>query len=152
MARDLSARFEKAKFVVDVKSTGLFAVDPVLKKNGAVTGVKTSHGDIAAEVGCSFQYAQQVLRGLAEPLVVVTVEGERVIKVRGDADHPVSHGYTCEKGRALPQLHHGTERLVTAAAQVGARRYVYISGVGVAPDAQHLVKVSHQPACSWSEG
>ena len=43
--------------------------------------------------------------------IAVTVEGERVIRVRGDADHPVSHGYTCEKGRALPQLHHGTERL-----------------------------------------
>jgi phosphomannomutase/phosphoglucomutase len=47
VARDLSARFEKAKFVVDVKSTGLFAVDPVLKKNGAVTDYwKTGHSYI----------------------------------------------------------------------------------------------------------
>jgi phosphomannomutase / phosphoglucomutase len=35
LARDLSAQFEKALFVADVKSTGLFADDPVLKANGA---------------------------------------------------------------------------------------------------------------------
>ena len=29
--------------------------------------------------------------------------GERVLRVRGDRDHPVSAGYTCPKGRALPQ-------------------------------------------------
>lgn len=31
--------------------------------------------------------------------------------------------------------HHGTERLVNAAAKAGARKYVYCSGTGVAPDA-----------------
>ena len=36
VARDLSARHPNAKFVVDVKSTGSFETDPVLKKNGAV--------------------------------------------------------------------------------------------------------------------
>ncbi|MFM7718499.1 MAG: NAD(P)H-binding protein [Actinomycetota bacterium] len=34
--------------------------------------------------------------------------------------------------------HHGTERLVTAAKEAGARRYVYVSGVGVAPDARFV--------------
>jgi len=33
------------------------------------------------------------------------------VKVRGDIDHPISRGYTCEKGRALPQWHHGSSRL-----------------------------------------
>ena len=37
--------------------------------------------------------------------------GERVLRVRGDRDHPVSAGYTCPKGRALPQLHHHPDRL-----------------------------------------
>ncbi len=37
LARDLSSRQPNAKFVVDVKSTGLFETDPVLKRNGAVT-------------------------------------------------------------------------------------------------------------------
>jgi len=44
LARDLSARHPNAKFVVDVKSTGIFEIDPVLKKNGATTDYwKTGH-------------------------------------------------------------------------------------------------------------
>lgn len=43
--------------------------------------------------------------------IVVTLEGDRVVKVRGDQDHPVSRGYTCEKGRALPRAHHDPRRL-----------------------------------------
>lgn len=43
--------------------------------------------------------------------IVVTVEGERVLQVRGDADHPVSRGYTCSKGRGLAAWHHGDSRL-----------------------------------------
>jgi phosphomannomutase/phosphoglucomutase len=55
IARDLSSRVKHAKFVVDVKSTGLFEVDPVLKANGAVTDYwKTGHSYIkrrTAELG-----------------------------------------------------------------------------------------------------
>jgi len=44
LARDMSAQHPGAKFVVDVKSTGIFAVDPVLKAQGAVTDYwKTGH-------------------------------------------------------------------------------------------------------------
>lgn len=43
--------------------------------------------------------------------IIVTIEGESVVKVRGDIDHPISRGYTCEKGRGLPQWHHGSSRL-----------------------------------------
>jgi phosphomannomutase/phosphoglucomutase len=47
LARDLSAQFKNATFVVDVKSTGLYAVDPVLKANGAKTDYfKTGHSYI----------------------------------------------------------------------------------------------------------
>ncbi len=47
LARDLSARHRNAKFVVDVKSTGLFETDPVLRKNGVVTDYwKTGHSYI----------------------------------------------------------------------------------------------------------
>ncbi|MGE3303184.1 MAG: phosphomannomutase/phosphoglucomutase [Hyphomonadaceae bacterium] len=47
LARDLSAHYRDAKFVVDVKSTGLYAVDPVLKANGAsVDFYKTGHSYI----------------------------------------------------------------------------------------------------------
>ena len=47
LARDLSERIRAAKFVVDVKSTGLYEVDPVLKANGVVTDYwKTGHSYI----------------------------------------------------------------------------------------------------------
>ena len=44
LARDISAQLKDALFVADVKSTGLFATDPVLIKNGARTDYwKTGH-------------------------------------------------------------------------------------------------------------
>ncbi|GLK70100.1 phosphomannomutase/phosphoglucomutase [Ancylobacter dichloromethanicus] len=44
LARDLSALHANATFVVDVKSTGLFATDPVLQANGVKTDYwKTGH-------------------------------------------------------------------------------------------------------------
>src|SRR5580692_9886007 len=44
LARDLSALHPNAKFVADVKSTGIYEIDPVLKKNGATTDYwKTGH-------------------------------------------------------------------------------------------------------------
>jgi phosphomannomutase / phosphoglucomutase len=44
LARDISAQQPGAKFVVDVKSTGIFMTDPVLAKNGATTEYwKTGH-------------------------------------------------------------------------------------------------------------
>ena len=47
LARDLASRTSGAKFVVDVKSTGLFETDPVLKKLGVVTDYwKTGHSYI----------------------------------------------------------------------------------------------------------
>jgi phosphomannomutase/phosphoglucomutase len=44
LARDLSSRTKNAKFVADVKSTGIYEIDPVLKANGATTDYwKTGH-------------------------------------------------------------------------------------------------------------
>ena len=55
LARDLSSRTANAKFVVDVKSTGLFETDPVLKARGVQTDYwKTGHSYIkrrTAELG-----------------------------------------------------------------------------------------------------
>lgn len=51
LARDLSALHPGCRFVVDVKSTGLFATDPVLQQNGAVTDYwKTGHSYIKRRV------------------------------------------------------------------------------------------------------
>lgn len=47
IARTFSAMVPNAKFVADVKSTGLFVTDPVLKKNGATADYwKTGHSYI----------------------------------------------------------------------------------------------------------
>jgi phosphomannomutase/phosphoglucomutase len=51
LARDLSARHGGGTFVVDVKSTGLFLTDPVLKQNGARADFwKTGHSYIKRRV------------------------------------------------------------------------------------------------------
>jgi phosphomannomutase / phosphoglucomutase len=51
LARDLSARQPGATFVADVKSTGLFMTDPVLKQNAAKTDYwKTGHSYIKRRV------------------------------------------------------------------------------------------------------
>lgn len=38
--------------------------------------------------------------------LVAEVAGDRILKVRGDHDHPLTKGYTCPKGRATGQIHH----------------------------------------------
>ncbi len=43
--------------------------------------------------------------------IVVTTEGDRVLSVRGDPEHPLSRGYTCSKGRSLGDAHHDPARL-----------------------------------------
>jgi anaerobic selenocysteine-containing dehydrogenase len=53
--------------------------------------------------------------------ILVDVEGDEVIRGRGDQDHPFAHGYTCPKGRALPQLHHHSDRLERPQMRVGSR-------------------------------
>ena len=43
--------------------------------------------------------------------ILVDVDGDQVVGVRGDPDHPASNGYTCPKGRALGAFHHSPARL-----------------------------------------
>ncbi|GAA1844400.1 molybdopterin-dependent oxidoreductase [Pseudonocardia ailaonensis] len=43
--------------------------------------------------------------------VLVSVEADTVMKVRGDKAHPISQGYTCVKGRSLGVAHHDPTRL-----------------------------------------
>jgi anaerobic selenocysteine-containing dehydrogenase len=51
--------------------------------------------------------------------ILVDVSGDEVVRVRGDKDHPLSHGYACPKGRALPQMHHHPERLERPLVRAG---------------------------------
>ena len=43
--------------------------------------------------------------------IIVELDGQQVVKVRADRDHPVSQGYTCPKGRSLPGDHHREDRI-----------------------------------------
>jgi anaerobic selenocysteine-containing dehydrogenase len=43
--------------------------------------------------------------------ILVEVEGDQVIAVSGDTEHPLSHGYVCPKGHNLPAFHHRADRL-----------------------------------------
>src|SRR5687768_7573928 len=45
--------------------------------------------------------------------MTLTLEGDQVIEARGDPDHPLSRGYACPKGRAIPALHHSPQRLTS---------------------------------------
>jgi len=43
--------------------------------------------------------------------MIATLKDGRLIDVIGDRDHPLSQGYSCPKGRALPELHQSRLRL-----------------------------------------
>jgi len=43
----------------------------------------------------------------------VTTEGDRVIRIRGDRNDPVSRGFICPKGSTLKQLHEDPDRLTS---------------------------------------
>ena len=44
--------------------------------------------------------------------IEVDIEDGRAIKVRGDAKNPVYKGFTCIKGRQLPEQHYHPDRLL----------------------------------------
>ena len=46
--------------------------------------------------------------------IEVDVEDNRIIRVRGDASDPVSGGYSCPKGRAMPYQAHSANRLTSS--------------------------------------
>ena len=43
--------------------------------------------------------------------ILVDVADNQVLRIRGDRDNPMTFGYTCVKGRALPDMHHHPNRL-----------------------------------------
>ena len=53
--------------------------------------------------------------------ILVDVDGDRVVRVRGDREHPLSHGYTCAKGRALPGMHHHPDRIERPMVRAGGQ-------------------------------
>ncbi|MFP8876566.1 MAG: molybdopterin-dependent oxidoreductase [Myxococcota bacterium] len=49
--------------------------------------------------------------------ILVDVEDGRPVHVRGDRENPIYHGYVCPKGRALPEQHAHSERLLHSLAR-----------------------------------
>ena len=56
--------------------------------------------------------------------VLVTVSDGEIVSVRGDPEHPLSHGYTCSKGRALGEWHRHPRRLRQAVIRKGGTEQV----------------------------
>lgn len=50
----------------------------------------------------------------------VTTDGDRVVSVKGDPQHPASRGYTCTKGRSLGRWHHHPDRILRPRLRNGA--------------------------------
>jgi anaerobic selenocysteine-containing dehydrogenase len=59
--------------------------------------------------------------------ILVDIEGDEVVAVRGDKEHPVSKGYTCPKGRALGQMHHHERRIERPLMKTGEGRFEPVS-------------------------
>ena len=62
--------------------------------------------------------------------IEVEVEGGRPVLVRGDAQNPAYHGFTCAKGRQLPRQHAHPERLLQSQKRQADGRYTAISSEG----------------------
>ena len=54
--------------------------------------------------------------------VRVTLENGKATKVLGDIDNPMYHGYTCIKGRQLPEQHAHLERLLKPLKRTGDKQ------------------------------
>lgn len=53
--------------------------------------------------------------------VLVHMEGERVVKITGDPESPISRGYLCPKGAASPELLYHPDRLIHPLRRTGKR-------------------------------
>ena len=53
--------------------------------------------------------------------LLVEVENNKILGIRGDTRHPLTKGYFCVKGLASMDLHNGEDRL-TGAAGTACRR------------------------------
>ncbi|MEO0325322.1 MAG: molybdopterin-dependent oxidoreductase [Myxococcota bacterium] len=59
--------------------------------------------------------------------LVAETEGERLVALRPDREHPVSQGYVCVKGLALGALNEDPDRVNQPLKRVGTDRWVEIS-------------------------
>ena len=72
--------------------------------------------------------------------ILVDVDGDEVVAVHGDRDHPFSHGYTCPKGRALPRC--------TTTRTASSIRCMRVDGELRADHMGGLPRRSRRPGCA----
>src|SRR5262245_26223886 len=53
--------------------------------------------------------------------IAVDVEGDRIVKIRGDEDDPFSRGYICPKAVGLMDIHRDPDRLLHPVRREGSR-------------------------------
>ena len=58
--------------------------------------------------------------------VLATVTDGKLTKVTGDPDNPLFKGYSCAKGRALPEIHNNPDRLLHSQKRQGDGSYAAI--------------------------
>jgi len=58
--------------------------------------------------------------------VLATITDGRLTEVKGDPENPLFKGYTCPKGRALPELHNESNRLLHSQKRLSDGRHVPI--------------------------
>jgi anaerobic selenocysteine-containing dehydrogenase len=63
--------------------------------------------------------------------IVVSIEDGRAVAVHGDRDAPLFEGYTCPKGRALPEIHANPKRLLHSLRRRGDGSHERIGSVEV---------------------
>lgn len=54
--------------------------------------------------------------------VVIEVEDGRLVSVKGNPDHPFSHGYTCPKGRAAMEIIYHPDRITQPLMKIGGKQ------------------------------
>ena len=79
--------------------------------------------------------------------ILVDVDGDMVTRVRGDREHPLSQGYTCPKGRALPQMHHHPDRIERPQMRIDGRVAGHVVG-GLSRRSRRAAPVHHRPSRS----
>ena len=53
--------------------------------------------------------------------VLLEVENGKIIGIKGDKDHPFSHGYTCPKGRAVREIIYHPDRITHPLKRIGEK-------------------------------
>lgn len=149
LARDISRRQRNARFVVDVKSTGLFKTDPVLQQNGVQTDYwKTGHSyikrrahELNAQAGFEksghFFFNQPIGRGYDDGIVAAIATLEMLDRSGGASMSSLYDGLPRTYGSPTMAPHCPDEEKyrvvdeVTAAFEAAHKRAEKIMGLAI---------------------